>query len=64
MARLNYNFNSKYMLTATIRRDGYSGFGNDNKYGLFPTFAAAWNIGEESFIKETDWLYFLKIRGS
>jgi len=49
--RVNYNFNDKYLLTATVRVDGSSKFGPQNKYGTFPSFAAGWNISEEEFLK-------------
>ncbi|WP_375447357.1 SusC/RagA family TonB-linked outer membrane protein [uncultured Fibrella sp.] len=48
--RANYNFNEKYLLTATIRVDGSSRFGINNKYGTFPSLAGAWRISQESFI--------------
>ena len=48
-ARANFNIANKYLLTATVRADGSSKFGEENKYGIFPSFAAAWNIMEESF---------------
>ena len=49
--RLNYSYNSKYLLTASFRRDGSSRFGSDNRWGFFPSAAFAWNIAEESFLK-------------
>jgi TonB-dependent starch-binding outer membrane protein SusC len=49
--RLNYDLRGKYMLTATVRADGSSKFGENNKYGIFPSFAAGWRISEESFMK-------------
>ncbi len=49
MLRLNYNFNSRYLLTLTGRRDGFSGFGGDRKWGFFPSVAVGWNITEENF---------------
>ncbi len=64
MFRAVYNFNEKYYLTATGRRDGYSGFGAGNKYGFFPSVALAWRISEEGFINTDSWLDDLKIRGS
>ncbi len=51
--RINYIYNDKYLLTATIRRDGSSRFGANNKYGVFPAFAAKWKVLNESFAKET-----------
>lgn len=63
MARLFYSYKNRYMLTGTVRRDGFSGFGADNKIGTFPSLAAAWNISEEDFFK-IDIVDFLKLRGS
>jgi TonB-linked SusC/RagA family outer membrane protein len=51
LARLFYSFNNRYMLTASIRRDGYSAFGANNPYGTFPSFALAWSFTDESFFK-------------
>ncbi len=62
MARLNYKLNDKYLLTATVRRDGFSGFARNNKTAVFPTFAMGWIASEESFIKNIDVLDFLKFR--
>ncbi len=53
MARLNYGYDSRYMLTLTARRDGASVFSKNNKYGLFPSAAVAWNIHNESFMADT-----------
>ena len=64
MGRLNYSYNSKYMLTLTIRRDGYTGFAVDSKYGIFPSAALAWNIFREKFIDKYKWLSNLKLRAS
>jgi TonB-linked SusC/RagA family outer membrane protein len=65
MMRVNYSFDSKYLLTATARRDGYSAFGsNTSKYGLFPSLALAWNIDQESFMKSLTFVNSLKLRGS
>lgn len=63
MARLNYGFDSRYMATFTVRRDGSSVFGVNNKYGTFPAAALAWNIHNESFMKPlTDVVDNLKLR--
>lgn len=62
MLRLNYNYDSKYLLTATIRRDGYSAFGTTTKYGTFPSLALGWNISEENFLKNNTVLNKLKLR--
>jgi TonB-linked SusC/RagA family outer membrane protein len=64
MARLNYAYDSKYLLTATYRRDGYSGFGANKKYAGFPSVSAAWVLSRESFLNEVDWLDQLKLRAS
>jgi TonB-linked SusC/RagA family outer membrane protein len=50
-ARLNYNFRGKYLLNATIRRDGYSAFGQDNPWAIFPAVGVGWMISEEDFFK-------------
>ena len=64
-ARLSYNYDEKYMVQATIRRDGSSRFGSNNKYGTFPSFSVGWNIMNEDFMKNTrDWLTNLKLRAS
>ena len=59
--RLNYTLMDRYMLTATVRRDGTSRFQN-NKWGVFPSVALAWRLSEESFLKNVDWLSNLKLR--
>lgn len=65
MLRLNYSYASKYMLTLTGRSDGYSAFGKNNKYAIFPSVAAAWNISGEDFMEDAhDWLDMLKLRVS
>jgi TonB-linked SusC/RagA family outer membrane protein len=64
MLRLNYNYKSKYLLTLTGRRDGYSAFGNDTKYGTFPSMALGWNIHKENFLKDNSVLNGLKLRFS
>ncbi|MBQ9215229.1 MAG: TonB-dependent receptor [Prevotella sp.] len=60
--RVNYSFNSRYMLQATIRRDGSSVFGADHKWGTFPSVSAAWNITEEQFMKNQKIFDQLKLR--
>ena len=60
--RANYSFNSRYMLQATIRRDGSSVFGADHKWGTFPSVSAAWNITEEDFMKNQSVFDQLKLR--
>ncbi len=61
--RADYNFNSKYYASATVRRDGSSVFGASTRYGIFPSFSAGWRISEESFLDGVDWLTDMKIRG-
>ena len=61
-ARLNYGYKGRYLLTATIRRDGSSKFTKDNRWGTFPSAAAAWRISEEPFMEKVDWLSNLKLR--
>jgi TonB-linked SusC/RagA family outer membrane protein len=63
MARINYRFDGRYLLTATLRRDGFSGFAANEKWGLFPSVAVGWNIYKESFFK-APWVNQLKIRAS
>ncbi len=63
-ARLDYAFNSKYLLGATIRRDGYSGFVGDQTYGNFPSVSLGWRISQENFMKNINWINDLKVRGS
>ncbi len=64
MARLNYSYNSKYLLTVTVRRDGSSAFGEDKKFGFFSTAAVGWNIASENFMKQFTSLSNLKLRAS
>ncbi len=61
-ARTAFNYKDKYLVTATIRRDGSSKFGINNKYGNFPSFGAGWNISKEDFFKVA-FINSLKIRG-
>ena len=60
--RLSYSYNSRYMFQATVRRDGSSVFGKDNRWATFPSFSAAWNITEESFMENQDLFDNLKLR--
>lgn len=62
--RAQYNFNSKYYITASLRRDGSSKFGKNNKWGWFPTASIGWNMQDESFLKNINWLDQLKLRAS
>jgi TonB-linked SusC/RagA family outer membrane protein len=61
--RLDYNYDGKYLLSATIRRDGSSVFVPAQRYGNFPSITGGWRISQESFMKNIDWLSELKIRG-
>jgi len=61
--RVNYSYDSRYMFTATLRRDGSSRFGANHKWGLFPSASVAWRLTEESFMADTrGWLDNLKLR--
>jgi TonB-linked SusC/RagA family outer membrane protein len=65
MARINYGYDSRYLFTFTVRRDGASVFGaNTDKYGWFPSAALAWNIDREAFFKHITFVDNLKLRGS
>lgn len=63
-ARVIYNIDEKYLFTATGRYDGSSRFGPNNKYAFFPSIGAAWRISEESFMKNSNVISYMKIRGS
>lgn len=62
--RFNYGYDDKYLLTATMRADGSSKFGKNNRYGYFPSVALGWNITKEDFLKESEVLNNLKLRAS
>ncbi|MGK0421264.1 MAG: TonB-linked SusC/RagA family outer membrane protein [Polaribacter sp.] len=62
LGRLNYTFNNKYILTASFRRDGVSKFSEENRYGFFPSFALAWRLDNERFIKNLNIFEDLKLR--
>ena len=62
MARANYNYNNKYLFTATIRRDGSSRFSKENRWGTFPSFSAAWRLSEEAFFNTNEWVNDVKVR--
>lgn len=64
LARLNYAYRDKYLLTATLRRDGSSRFGQDNRWGIFPSAALGWRISQEEFLKPVNWISDLKLRAS
>ena len=65
MGRVNYNYDGKYLVTGTVRRDGYSAFGTlTDKYGTFPSVAVGWNINKEKFLKNITQINALKLRVS
>lgn len=63
LGRLNYNYDQKYIFSASLRRDASSRFGQNNRWGWFPSVSVGWNIGRESFLQDTD-INNLKLRGS
>jgi len=63
-ARVTYNYDEKYLFTGIIRRDGSSRFGSNNKFGIFPSASAGWNVTKEEFWPENNIVSYLKIRGS
>lgn len=62
--RINYDYDGKYLLQVTVRRDGSSVFGANSRFGVFPSVALGWNINKEKFMKNVDWINVLKIRAS
>jgi len=64
LGRVNYSFMDRYLFTASIRRDGSSVFGDNHKWGNFPSAALAWRLSEENFMKPIEWINNLKIRVS
>ena len=62
--RLLYNYDEKYLFSATIRRDGSSNFGENNRYGVFPSASFGWVASKEDFLKDSDKISFLKVRAS
>lgn len=62
-AKIDYNFANKYYLSGTVRRDGSSKFGENNRFGTFPAFSAGWRMSDESFMQGLTWLDDFKIRG-
>ena len=63
--RANYALMDRYLLTVSVRADGSSKFGPDNRWGYFPSVAAGWRVSEEAFLKDrVQWLSNLKLRGS
>ena len=61
---VNYNFNSRYLVSLNLRVDGSSRFGKNNRFGYFPSGSVAWRLSEEEFMKDVDWLSNLKVRAS
>lgn len=64
MGRLHYSYDNRYMITGTVRRDGYSAFGQANPYAVFPSVALGWVFSEESFMDKIEWLEYAKLRVS
>lgn len=64
IGRAIYTLKDRYIVTGTMRIDGSSRFGKDNKYGYFPSGALAWRMSEESFMKPVNWISDMKVRGS
>jgi TonB-linked SusC/RagA family outer membrane protein len=64
LARINYNYNEKYYLTTSVRRDGSSRFGLQQRYAVFPSVALAWRMSNENFLKDVPYLSMLKLRVS
>ncbi|WP_147676599.1 SusC/RagA family TonB-linked outer membrane protein [Algibacter pacificus] len=62
LARLNYSFDKKYFATFTVRKDGSSRFGSENKWGVFPSASVGWIASDEQFLKHVDAINFLKLR--
>jgi TonB-linked SusC/RagA family outer membrane protein len=60
--RMNYDFRGRYLVEATIRRDGSSRFGTNTRYGLFPAFSVGWTLSEEDFMSGLPWVNFFKLR--
>jgi TonB-linked SusC/RagA family outer membrane protein len=64
LGRINYNYDGKYHLSASIRRDGSSVFGTDSKWGIFPAVGAAWTVSRENFMERVPVINYLKLRTS
>lgn len=62
-AKVDYVYNDKYLVGATIRRDGSSVFGSENRYGIFPSASAGWRMSQEDFMKSVKWVTDMKLRG-
>jgi len=63
-SRVDYSFMDKYLVGATVRRDGSSVFGSNKRYGIFPSFSLGWRISDETFMKSVSFINDLKLRGS
>jgi TonB-linked SusC/RagA family outer membrane protein len=63
-SRLDYSFDNRYLLSATVRRDGSSRFGSAKRFGVFPSFSLGWRLSEEPFLRNIDWINDLKLKGS
>ena len=63
-ARAQYNYKHRYLVSASLRADGSSRFGSNNRWGYFPSVSAGWYLSEENFLKDQTWLNALKIRAS
>lgn len=64
LTRVNYSYKGRYLIGASVRRDGSSRFGPNNRWGNFPSFSAGWIASDETFMENLEWLSLLKIRGS
>lgn len=64
IARANYTYDNKYVFSASVRRDGSSKFGGNNKFANFPAVSAAWRVNQEDFLKDVEWISSLKARAS
>jgi hypothetical protein len=64
LARVNYNYDDRYLLTATFRRDGSSRFGVDSRWGSFPSVSLGWRLSEENFMSDVSWISELRLRAS
>ncbi|HJS56444.1 MAG TPA: SusC/RagA family TonB-linked outer membrane protein, partial [Chitinophagaceae bacterium] len=62
MGKLNYSFDDKYLIQGIVRRDGFSGFAENNKYGVFPSVSVGWIISREDFMQNMNLVNFLKLR--
>ena len=62
--KLNYTYDDKYLLSMTVRRDGSSRFGKNNRYATFPSFSLGWRLNREKFMQNLSWIDDLKVRGS